>query len=156
MEKKRPTHETIQIGDIFEHTSRDECGGGCSYYQVVGKRGKTLVELRAIRSERYVDEECCYVNEAGGRGIGKVKVRPLPGQFWEKAEVFTVGVREPDEDTGRNWLRERGETSRVFGTYYSQVLEGEVGYLFGYDATYAIIDLKKEGKLPPWANELVN
>lgn len=135
-----PHNDNIHIGDIFERSSSDECGSSCAFYQVVGKRGKTLVELRQIRGETYVDETCDL-------RFGQVKVRPLPGQFWEDAEVFTVGVRQPDAETGRNWLRERGETSRVFGTYYSQVLEGEVGRMSGYDGFYAIEELKKEGKL---------
>ena len=49
MGKKRPTNENIHIGNIFKHSSYDECGSGCSFYQVVGLRGKTLVELRGIR-----------------------------------------------------------------------------------------------------------
>lgn len=144
METKRPANETIQIGDVFKHTSDDECGSACSFYQVVGKRGKTLVELRAIRGEDFVDETCKLE-------YGEVRVRPLPGQFLEDKEVFTVRVCKPDEATGRNWLRKRGETSRVFGTYYSQVLEGELGRLSGFDGHYVIRKLKKEGKLPPWA-----
>lgn len=133
-------NDSIQIGDIFRHSSYDECGSSCEFYQVVGKRGKTLVELRQIRCETYVDETCDL-------GYGQVKVRPLSGQFFEDTEVLTVGVRQPDAETGRNWLRKRGETSRVFGTYYSQVLEGEIGRLSGYDGFYAIDQLKKEGKL---------
>ena len=116
---KRPTNENIHIGNIFKHSSYDECGSGCSFYQVVGLRGKTLVELRGIRGESYVDESCQL-------GYGQVKVRPLPGQFWKDTEVMTVRVCSDDSDDGRHWLRERGETSRVFGTYYSQVLEGDL------------------------------
>ena len=71
MGKKWPTNENIHIGDIFKHSSYDECGSGCSFYQVVGLRGKTLVELRGIRGESYVDESCQL-------GYGQVKVRPLP------------------------------------------------------------------------------
>ena len=108
---------------------------------MVGLRGKTLVELRGIRGESYVDESCQL-------GYGQVKVRPLPGQFWKDAEVMTVRVCSDDSDDGRHWLRERGETSRVFGTYYSQVLEGEIGQMSGYDGFYVLDRMKKEGKLP--------
>lgn len=140
MGTKRPTNEGIHIGDIFKHTSQDECGSSCTFYQVVGKRGKTLVELRFIRGECFVDKDCDL-------GLGEVRVRPLPGQFLEKHGTFTVRACEPDED-GRNWLRERGETSRVFGTYYIQVHAGEMGSLSGYDGFYAIDELKKKGKIP--------
>ena len=141
MGTKRPTNETIRIGDIFEYTARDECGSSCYFYQVVGLRGKTLVEVRQIKCEDYVDETCDL-------GYGQVKVRPLPGQFWEDTEVRTVRACWADEETGRNWLRERGETSRVFGTYYSQVLGDEIGRRSGYDGFYSIIKLKNEGKIP--------
>ena len=141
MGTKRPTNENIHIGDVFMHSCSDECGSSCSFYQVVGLRGKTLVELRPIRCEDYVDETCDL-------GYGQVKVRPLPGQFWENMEVNTVRACGTDEETGRNWLRERGETSRVFGTYYRQVLGDEIGRRSGYDGIYSIINLKKKGKIP--------
>ena len=64
------------------------------------------------------------------------------------AEVMTVRVCSDDSDDGRHWLRERGKTSRVFGTYYSQVLEGEIGQMSGYDGFYVLDRMKKEGKLP--------
>ena len=82
MGTKRPTNENIHIGNIFKHSSYDECGSGCSFYQVVGLRGKTLVELRGIRGESYVDESCQL-------GYGQVKVRPLPGQFWSGFVAMT-------------------------------------------------------------------
>ena len=31
MGTKRPTNENIRIGDIFKHSSYDECGGGCAF-----------------------------------------------------------------------------------------------------------------------------
>ena len=136
MGKKRPTNEDIHIGEIYESTSSDECGHSCSFYQVVGKRAKTLVELRAIRGERFVDESC-------NLGLGQVKSRPLPGQFIEGCEVFTVGVGTVSEYTGKKCLHG--------GDVYFEMREGEVGHLSGYDGFYALDQLKKEGKLPPWA-----
>lgn len=138
MGTKRPTNEGIRIGSIFKHTVWDECGSACSFYQVVGKRGKTLVELRAIREEDFVDENC-------NLGLGQVLVRPLPGQFFPNAEIITVGACTPSEIDGRNWLHGRGEDSWM---YYSELWDGETGHLSGYDGFYAIDALKKEGKLP--------
>lgn len=138
MGTKRPTNEGIRIGSIFQHSATDECGSSCSLYQVVGKRGKTLVELRAIRGEDFVDENCDL-------GRGQVRVRPLPGQFFPNAEIITVGACTPSEIDGRNWLHGRGEDSWM---YYSELRDGETGYLSGYDGFYVIDALKKEGKLP--------
>lgn len=140
MGKKRPTNDTINIGDIFKYSCYDECGSSCAFYQVVGLRGKTLVEIQQIKCEDFVDETCDL-------GYGQVKVRPSPGQFWTDTEVRTVRACGQDEETGRNWLRERGETSRVFGTYYSQVLGDEIGRRSGYDGFYSIDRMKKEGRL---------
>ena len=139
MGKKWPTTDNIHIGDIFKETFRDECGSSCALYQVVGKRAKTLVEqLRPIREEDFVDETCNF-------GLGQVWVRPLPGQFFEDAEIITVGVCMPSAIDGRNWLNGRGEDSwRCF----SEMRDGEIASLSGYDGFYAINKLKKEGKLP--------
>lgn len=138
MGKKWPTNENIQIGDIFEETFRDECGSSCAFYQVVGKRAKTLVELRHIRGERFVDENC-------NLSLGQVRVRPLPGQFFENAKIITVGVCVPSEIDGRNCLRGRGEDDwRCF----SEMRDGETIRISGYAGIYAIDELKKEGKLP--------
>jgi len=130
---KAPSNENIHIGDIFKHTSRDECGSSCGFCQVVGKRGKTLVELRPIRGERFVDESC-------NLGLGQVKVRPLPGQFFE-GDVFTVRALDPSDIDGRNWLAGRGEYSWMC---CSEVREGEMGRFSGYDGFYALDEMKKE------------
>lgn len=138
MGKKRPTNENIHSGDIFKETFRDECGSGCAFYQVVGKRAQTLVELRSIRRERFVDEN-------DNLSLGQVRVRPLPGQFFEDAEIMTVGVCMPSNIDGRNWLHGRGEDSwRCF----SEMRDGETARISGYAGFYAIDELKKEGKLP--------
>ena len=138
MGKKWPTNENIQIGDIFNETFRDECGSSCAFYQVVGKRAKTLVELRPIRGERFVDEDC-------NLGLGQVWVRPLPGQFCEDAEIMTVGVCVPSEIDGRNWLHGRGEDG---WRSFSEMRDGETAHISGYAGFHAIDELKKEGKLP--------
>lgn len=143
MGKKRPTNENIHIGEIYESTSSDECGHSCSFYQVVGKRAKTLVELRAIRGEHFVDESC-------NLGLGQVKSRPLPGQFFEDDKVFTVRAATVSEYTGKKCLY-KPEKSDECGAVYFEMREGEVGHLSGYDGIYALDQLKKEGKLPPWA-----
>ena len=88
---------------------------------MVGKRAKTLVELRPIREEDFVDETC-------NLGLGQVWVRPLPGQFFEDAEIITVGVCMPSAIDGRNWLNGRGEDSwRCF----SEMRDGEIASLSG-------------------------
>jgi len=143
MGKKWPSNETIHIGEIFESTSRDECGCSCAFYQVVGKRAKTLVQLRGIRGEYFVNENC-------NLGLGQVRVRPLPGQFWEGSEAFTVRMGEPCGYTGKKHLY-RPETEDACGESYYEMREGDVGYLSGYDGFYALDKMKKEGKLPPWA-----
>lgn len=138
MGKKRPSNENIHIGEIYEWTSRAECGSSCGFCQVVGLRGKTLVELRAIRGERFMDESCA-------QGVQMtVKVRPLPGQFFEDSEPFTLRAGEFSELLGRKCLygSDRG---------YYEMREGDVGCLTGYDAVYAMDDMEKEGTLPLWA-----
>lgn len=138
MGKKWPTNENIQIGDIFKETFRDECGSSCAFYQVVGKRAKTLVELQPIRGEDFVDETCSL-------GLGQVRVRPLPGEFFEDTEVITVGTCVPSDIDGRNWLHGRGEDRwRCFSEMQSE----ETTRISGYAGFYAIDALKKEGKLP--------
>lgn len=137
MGKKRATNEDIHIGEIYESWSSDECGRSCAFYQVVGKRAKTLVELRAIRGERFVDESC-------NLGLGQVKSRPLPGQFMEGCEAFTVRAGAVSEYTGKKCLYGGGDV-------YFEMREGDVGHLSGHDGFYALDKMKKEGKLPPWA-----
>ena len=136
MGKKRTTNEDIHVGEIYESSSSDECGRWCSLYQVVGKRAKTLVELRAIRGERFVDESC-------NLGLGQVKIRPLPGQFIEGCEVFTVRAGAVGEYTGKKCLY--GED------VYFELREGDVAHISGYAGFYALDKMKEEGKLPPWA-----
>lgn len=136
MGRKMPTNEDIHIGDIFQATFRDECGSSCAFYQVVGLRAKTLVELRAIRGERFWDESCAQWP------TNMVKVRPLPGQFLENCEKFTVRVGRVSEYTGRKCLY-------GLGNLYTEMQEGDTGHLSGYDAVYAMEDMKKEGTLPP-------
>ena len=138
MGKKWPTNENIQIGDIFNETFRDECGSSCAFYLVVGKRAKTLVELRPIRGERFVVEDCSL-------GLGQVWVRPLLGQLFEDAEIMTVGVCVPSEIDGRNWLHGRGEDG---WRSLSEMRDGETAHISGYAGFHAIDELKKEGKLP--------
>jgi len=134
---QRPHNDNIHIGDIFEHSSSDECGSSCGFYQVVGLRGKTLVELRCIRDEPFVDESC-------NLGLGQVRLRPLPGVWGKNSQPFTVCVMKPSDIDGRNWLRGRGEEWRMA---YSEVREGETGRLSGYDGFYVLDEMKKEGKL---------
>ena len=146
MGTERPTNEKIHIGDIFQESLVYECGSRCWFYQVVGLRGKTLVEVREIKTELFQDEACLR------NARGEVKVRPLPGQF-KNEEVITLSVRseasdEIEEDSrisDRNCLRERGRRN---GCYYYQVLGDEVGRMTGYDAHYALKALEREGRLP--------
>ena len=146
MGKKLPTNENIHIGEIYMTISRSETGHDCAFFQVVGLRAKTLVELRQIRVECFVDETCDL-------RLGQVRVRPLPGQFFEGDETFTVRVGGVDEYDGRKFLREINPESRMWPEVYCEVKEGETGYLSGYAGGYALKKLEKEGKLPPWWNK---
>ena len=151
MGKKRPTNENIHIGEIYKTSFTSETEHSCAFYQVVGLRAKTLVELRQIRAERFVDETCDL-------RLGQVRVRPLPGQFFEGDETFTVraaGVTEARVLGGETIkvLCEINPESRMWPEVYFEVKEGETGYLSGYAGGYALEKLEKEGKLPPWANK---
>lgn len=150
MGKKLPTNENIHIGEIYKTSFTSETEHSCAFYQVVGLRAKTLVELRAIRGECFVDET--YDSHY------KVRVRPLPGQFVEGAETFTVraaGITEARVLGGETIkvLREINPESRMWPEVYYEVREGETGHLSGYAAGYALDDLRKEGKLPPCENK---
>ena len=139
MGKKCPTNETFHIGDIFQTIFRDECGSSCEFYQVVGLRAKTLVELRLIRTEDFVDETCIL-------GLGYVKVRPLPGQFFEDCPAFTARVCGPSDIDGRRVLCYHDKSCDL-RYVYSEVRDGEIGHLSGYDGIYVLNKMKKERKL---------
>ncbi|MCI8399047.1 MAG: hypothetical protein HFF90_06560 [Oscillibacter sp.] len=133
MGTKRPSNEDIQIGSIFKCVARDECGSSCDFYQVVGKRGKTLVELRAIRRECFLDERC-------KPGLGEVRVRPLPGEFKEGCKPFTVAACRRSEIDGKAILASWHEE---YSCCYFEVREGETGCLYGYEGMYALEALRK-------------
>lgn len=54
MEKQNAANAYIRIGRIFSYDCADECGSSYCYYQVVGLRGKALVELRKIQRDAYM------------------------------------------------------------------------------------------------------
>ena len=68
------SNEGVKIGDLFKTGFSDECGHYSTLFQVTGKRGKTLVTLRQIDAEPYIDETC-------DRSRGVVKLRPVPDCF---------------------------------------------------------------------------
>lgn len=146
MGKKLPTNENIHIGEIYKTSFTDETEHSCAFFQVVGLRAKTLVELRQIRCECFVDETCSLSR-------AQVRVRPLPGQFLEGAETFTVRARGVSEHIGKKYLCEINPEFRNWPTLYYEVEEGETGHLSGYAGHDARKELEKEGKLPPWANK---
>ena len=143
---KRPTNENIHIGEIYvTQTSiydRDGDSGG-HFYQVVGLRAKTLVELQSIRRECFVDENCDL-------GRGMVRVRPLPGQFQEGSEPFIVRADGICEWDGKKRLR---KPEHYFPTIYYEVREGGTWTLMWLAGFRELDRLQKEGKLPPWANK---
>ena len=103
MERAHP----IQVGDIFEYGSSDECGYLASFYEVVRLKGKTMVELKRIESEYYLDERC-------REDENRCAVRPLAVQFCrsDSAEIVVAKVKwEPDSP--QPWrtvtLKPRGE-----------------------------------------------
>ena len=147
MGKKLPTNENIHIGEIYEHSCTTEDDHTCSFYQVVGLRAKTLVELRKIQGEFYVDETC-------DRSRSEVRVRPLPGQFEEGAETFTV--RAGGVADWRGGRKRLCTINSRFGNWlesYYEVREGEAGDWSGVTGYYELKKLEKEGKLPPWMNK---
>lgn len=144
MSDQRPVNECIQIGSIFRYSSQGECGSSYIYYQVVGLRGKTLVELLELQTEEYVDERC-----RNSQWTWHVWRRPLPGQFAKDTKVFTVRALTPSEYDGHNWLQGRGEDN---WRYFHEVQADDESIKSGYDGGYARIALKKEGKLPKWAD----
>ncbi len=139
MGEKRPTNEKIQIGAIFVYSCSSEEGNSDSFYQVVGKRGNTLVELRELQEECYFDESC-------KPGQWKIMVRPLPGQFTENSEVLTTRVCES------GWLSRRVPGLRAYD-YYSPLNENHAYDCGGWNAAYRIAHLKRMGKLPPRPEE---
>jgi len=163
MGNARPVNECIRIGSIFYEDTSDECSLSCAFYQVVGLRGKTLVELRPLQTEEYVDERCVKTdgevqrfqmeNTTGRECVRtvwdyRVWRRPLPGRFKKDAEPFTVRALAPSEEDGRNWLQGRGEDH---WRYFREMGAGQEFFLAGYSGGCARVDLKKEGKLPSWA-----
>ncbi|MCI8809636.1 MAG: hypothetical protein HFF84_05785 [Oscillibacter sp.] len=144
MSDQRPGNACIQIGSIFKSSVQGECGSSYVYYQVVGLRGKTLVELRKLQTEEYVDERC-----RTSQWTWHVWRRPLPGRFATDAEVFTVRALEPDEIDGCNYLQGRGEDSWL---YLREVQADDESIIAGDDGGYARLALLKEGKLPSWAD----
>ena len=149
MVSKRPTNEDIHIGEIFMSTSSDETEHSCEFYQVVGLRARTLVELRCIRDECFVDETCRLA-------YSEVRVRPLPGQFVEGSEPFTVRAAGISEYSGEKVLCEINPEFRNWPTVYFEVREGKTGRLSGYAGVYAMRQLEKEGKLPSWAKKSID
>lgn len=160
MGNPKPANECIRIGSIFRYESNGECGSSRVYYQVVGLRGKTLVELRKLRTKEYVDSRCVKTEEEQRRFLeenpGKefthtwwdylVWCRPLPGQF--DGEAFTVRALKPGGYDGKNRLRGIGEDN---WRYFWETDEDDEGRMTGYDGGYARIELKKKGELPSWA-----
>jgi len=161
--KTRPVNESIRIGSIFYEDTSGECSLSHAFYQVTGLRGKTLVELRPLQTEEYVDERCVkteaellrfQMEDTTGKGCIRtvwdymVWSRPLPGQFEKDAEPFTVRALNPSKEDGQNCLQGRGEDNWRF---FWEMREGQEFFLAGYSGGYARIDLKKEGKLPSWA-----
>ena len=144
MSGQRPSNACIQIGSVFVFNCWVECGSSCIYYQVVGLRGRTLVELRELWTREYVDERC-----RTSQWTWHVWCRPLPGQFREDAEVFTVRALTPSEHDGRNWLQGRGQESWC---YYHEVPADDESILAGDSGGYARLELKKKGELPEWAD----
>lgn len=136
MGDQRPSNACIKIGSIFQYSAQGECGSSYIYYQVVGLRGRTLVELRQLRTREYVDERC-----RTSQWTWHVWRRPLPGQFREDAEVFTVRALEPDEHDGTNSLQGRGEESWC---YYHEVPADDESIMAGDDGGYARLRLKKK------------
>lgn len=144
MGEKRPTNEKIQIGDIFEHSCSTEDDHSVSFYQVVGKRGKTLVELRLLETEYYFDEKC---NPAWP----EIRVRPLPGQFYKNQEMFTVRTSSPyrpgyGEPRELHCLSGIGERNWM---WYCEFEEARVYTESGWCAGNVIGILERQGKLPP-------
>ena len=144
MGTKQPTNENIHIGEIYKSTSTDETEHSCDFYQVVGLRARTLVELRRIRDKRFVDGTCRLV-------YAEVRVRPLLGQFVEGSEPFTVRAAGISEYSGKKLLCEISPEFRNWPTVYFEVREGETERLSGYAGVYAVRHLEKEGKLPQCA-----
>ncbi len=148
MGEKRPTNETIRIGEIFERSwHTQDTGTSCSFYQVVGKRGKTLVELRRLEKEYYFDEKC-------NPDWLEIRVRPLSGQFEEDSETVTVRASTPfhsdygNEPRELHCLSEIGKEKKYWPNYY----EFRDDYPYSEDGWHAgnvMGNLKREGKLPP-------
>lgn len=163
MGKTGPVNESIPAGGIFYEDTSDECSISHAFYQVTGLRGKTLVELLPLQTEEYVDERCIktetelqrfQMEDATGRGCVRtvwdyrVWSRPLPGQFEKNAGPLTVRALNPCKEDGRKWLRGIGKND---WRYFREMREGDEFFLAGYSGGYARIKLKKEGKLPSWA-----
>lgn len=139
MGNRRPTNEDFHIGDIFVDSHSDEDGHSCSFYQVVGKRGKTLVELHRLKEEYYLDEKCRLCG-------GEIRIRPLPGQFSDRSEAFTVSACEPSHLDGSRWLHGRGERNLFYYHEYKETVVYDVG---GHHGLYTLASLIRERRFPP-------
>lgn len=110
MGEKWPTTEDVRLGDIFEMI---DPWSGSAYYQVTGFRGKKLVVLRMIDSEKFIDEGIRADSPISGC---RERERPIPGKFCERKDVdvpleleITARIAGWDEaNPGRRVLREWG------------------------------------------------
>jgi len=101
------SNEDISVGDVFVQQTSDECGSSCHLYRVMEKRGKTLVVLRPIRGETYIDESC-------DRTRSEAKVRPLPDAVIEDERFVLLTrayIRKPENRTTLWPVKHRGEPS---------------------------------------------
>ena len=148
MGKKRLVTDGIRIRDIFDCYSYTWLGVH-GYYEVTAFRGRTLVVLREVKFERYTNRGISEDSELYWR---RERTRPLPGQFLEGSDPFTVHADGICDWNGKKRLR-RSEPECHFPTVYYEAGENETGTLMRLAGFRELDRLKKEGKMPSWANK---
>ena len=117
-------NHSVQVGDIFFHSSTDEVSHSCGFVEVVRLKGKTMVEFAEIRQECYVDETC---DEA----VWECKVRPLPGQFRDREQIFSARVYRSSLD-GEEFLHTPGKWGKCLFPYDKKHHYSLTGYSGGH------------------------
>lgn len=116
----------VRVGDIFVKSDTDEDGHSVGFYEVVRLKGKTMAELRCIKSECLIEDERCQRDESC------CEVRPLPGQFYNTSPdgiIVTKVYYDPDDEWEKLYLSRYG---RGLSGFYSPYDPDDTYYETGY------------------------
>ena len=111
-------NHNVQIGDIFVESFTDECGHTTEFFQVLRLRGKTLVEISAIKSEFFVDETC-------DKARWQCKTKPKKDCFYDKTKFEVLRAYMEDNGSFLRTIAHKDEDGYIRTNSYN--------YLFPYN-----------------------